>query len=43
MRSTNDPRQFAALLYEGGYATDPAYADKLVALMDRYDLYRLDA
>ena len=22
--------------------TDPEYADKLIALMDRYDLYRLD-
>jgi hypothetical protein len=42
MRVSNDPRQFAARLYEGGYSTDPAYADKLVALMDRYDLYRLD-
>ena len=26
------------MLVQGGYATDPAYADKLIALMDRYDL-----
>ena len=25
-----------------GYATDPAYASKLIGLMDRYDLYRYD-
>jgi Mannosyl-glycoprotein endo-beta-N-acetylglucosaminidase len=43
MRSSNDPRQFAQQLSEAGYSTDPDYADKLVALMDRYDLYRLDA
>ena len=43
MRAANDPRAFAARLYEAGYSTDPEYADKLIALMDRYDLYRLDA
>jgi hypothetical protein len=43
MQVANDPRQFAYMLVEGGYATDPAYADKLIALMDGYDLYRLDA
>jgi hypothetical protein len=43
MRSANDPRQFAALIAQAGYSTDPAYADKLVALMDRYGLYQLDA
>jgi hypothetical protein len=43
MQVANDPRQFAHMLVQGGYATDPAYADKLIALMDRYDLYRLDA
>jgi hypothetical protein len=43
MRVANDPKQFAQQLYAAGYATDPAYADKLIALMDRYDLYRLDA
>ena len=39
MRLSNDPKQFAQQLSEAGYSTDPDYADKLVALMDRYDLY----
>jgi hypothetical protein len=43
MQARHDPRQFAQLLAEAGYATDPEYADKVIALMDRYDLYRLDA
>jgi hypothetical protein len=43
MRSASDPKAFAALIAEAGYATDPGYADKLVALMDRYNLYSLDA
>jgi flagellar protein FlgJ len=43
MQAAKDPRQFAQLLAAAGYATDPAYADKLIALMDRYDLYRLDS
>ena len=42
MQAADDPREFAARLYQAGYSTDPDYADKLVALMDRYDLYRLD-
>jgi hypothetical protein len=43
MQLRNDPKQFAQQLAEAGYSTDPEYADKLVALMDSYDLYRLDA
>jgi hypothetical protein len=43
MQAAHDPRAFAMLLADAGYATDPAYADKLISLMDRYDLYRLDA
>jgi hypothetical protein len=43
MQVASEPRQFAQQLYVAGYSTDPAYADKLIALMDRYDLYRLDA
>jgi hypothetical protein len=42
MRVANDPKQFAQQLYAAGYSTDPAYADKLIALMDCYDLYRFD-
>jgi flagellar protein FlgJ len=43
MQARNDPREFAQALADAGYATDPDYAGKLIALMDRYDLYRLDA
>ena len=39
----DDPREFARRINEAGYATDPAYAAKLISLMDRYDLYRFDA
>jgi flagellar protein FlgJ len=38
----DDPRQFARAINRAGYATDPAYAGKLIALMDRYNLYRFD-
>jgi flagellum-specific peptidoglycan hydrolase FlgJ len=43
MKVANDPKLFASLIAQEGYSTDPAYADKLVALMDRYNLYQLDA
>ena len=43
MQARSDPKQFAALIAQAGYSTDPTYADKLVALMDRYNLYQLDA
>ncbi len=39
----DDPRAFAQEIQRAGYATDPAYTDKLVQLMDRYNLYRFDA
>jgi flagellum-specific peptidoglycan hydrolase FlgJ len=42
MSAKNDPRQFARAINQAGYATDPAYASKLIGLMDRYDLYRYD-
>lgn len=42
MRQAADPRRFVAAVAAAGYATDPAYAGKIVALMDRYDLYRYD-
>lgn len=37
-----DPVQGAWALLRSGYATDSQYARKLIDLMDRYDLYRLD-
>jgi flagellum-specific peptidoglycan hydrolase FlgJ len=43
MAARNDPKQFAREVNRAGYATDPAYASKLIGLMDRYDLYRYDA
>jgi flagellum-specific peptidoglycan hydrolase FlgJ len=42
MRARDDPKQFAREVNRAGYATDPAYATKLIALMDRYNLYRFD-
>ncbi len=42
MEAASDPAEFARRIAAGGYSSDPAYPDKLVALMDRYDLYRFD-
>lgn len=42
MAARSDPRQFAREVNRDGYATDPAYANKLIGLMDRYGLYRYD-
>ena len=38
----NDPNQFVAEVHKGGYATDPLYTTKLVALMQKYNLYQYD-
>jgi len=35
----DDPRAFAYAINAAGYATDPAYAPKLIALMERFGLY----
>ena len=35
-------RAWAKGLKKAGYATDPKYADKLISLIDRYELYRYD-
>jgi flagellum-specific peptidoglycan hydrolase FlgJ len=42
MAARADAQQFAREINRAGYATDPAYASKLIALMDRYNLYRYD-
>ncbi|MEV0565457.1 sporangiospore maturation cell wall hydrolase GsmA [Dactylosporangium sp. NPDC050588] len=38
----NDPNQFVAEVHKAGYATDPLYTTKLVALMQKYNLYQYD-
>ena len=38
----DDPDRFAKEIAEAGYATDPSYADKLIELMQQYDLYKYD-
>jgi flagellum-specific peptidoglycan hydrolase FlgJ len=35
----HDARQFAHEIARAGYATDPAYPEKLIRLMDRFNLY----
>jgi LysM repeat protein len=42
LAARQDPKQFAREINRAGYATDPAYASKVIALMDRYNLYRYD-
>ena len=42
LQAANDPKEFARRINEAGYATDPAYAAKLIAYMDRYNLYQYD-
>lgn len=37
-----DYRGWARGLKKAGYATDPSYAGKLIALIERYELYRYD-
>jgi hypothetical protein len=37
-----DAKAFAVEVARAGYATDPNYADKVVSVMNRYDLYRFD-
>lgn len=39
---TNNPNQFIAEVHKAGYATDPLYTTKVVALMTKYNLYQYD-
>lgn len=39
----DDYKAWARGLSKHGYATDPAYADKLIATIELYDLHKLDA
>ncbi|MEU5691804.1 glucosaminidase domain-containing protein [Actinosynnema sp. NPDC020468] len=38
----NDPKRFIREIAASGYATDPNYANLVIATMDRYNLYRFD-
>jgi flagellum-specific peptidoglycan hydrolase FlgJ len=40
---SKDADEFARGLQAAGYATDPKYADMLIALMTKHDLYRFNA
>jgi flagellum-specific peptidoglycan hydrolase FlgJ len=37
-----DPDTFAREIHKAGYVTAPNYADQLIALMRKYNLYRFD-
>jgi flagellar protein FlgJ len=39
---TSNPDQFAREIHKAGYATDPTYADELISLMRKYNLYQYD-
>ena len=43
LQVVSDPDEFARRIAQAGYSTDPSYASKLIGLMHRDDLYRLDA
>ncbi|MCS6886535.1 MAG: peptidoglycan-binding protein [Acidobacteriota bacterium] len=43
MQHTNDAIRFAREIHRAGYATDPAYSDKLISIINRYNLTQFDA
>jgi flagellum-specific peptidoglycan hydrolase FlgJ len=42
MQVTADANEFARRVAAAGTSTDPGYAQKLIGLMQRYDLYLFD-
>ncbi len=42
LEARHDPREFARRINAAGYATDPGYASKLIALLDRFNLQQYD-
>ncbi|MEW6447962.1 MAG: glucosaminidase domain-containing protein [Bacillota bacterium] len=42
VREACDPDEAAYQLYKCGYATDPAYPEKLISIMRKYNLYIYD-
>jgi peptidoglycan hydrolase-like protein with peptidoglycan-binding domain len=41
-KHTDNAAQFAREIHKAGYATDPAYADKLISIINKYGLERFD-
>ncbi|MCT2987804.1 hypothetical protein EFN19_00475 [Propionibacterium freudenreichii] len=39
---TNNDQDFVRAIANAGYATDPTYANKIISIMDRYNLYQYD-
>ena len=37
---TDNPDQFVREIHKAGYATDPAYSDKIISMMQKYNLYQ---
>ena len=42
VRQANDYKEACKSLQECGYATDPNYADKIISIIEKYELYELD-
>ncbi|MGX7418146.1 glycoside hydrolase family 73 protein [Carnobacterium gallinarum] len=42
VKASQDYREAAYALQKGGYATDPAYAEKLIELIEQFELNRFD-